>query len=409
MRKRASQASGSEAREHGRPTSAPQLPPSARRRRRPAPSAQRVRRALPTVGLYIVSIAVALVLCGILVGATRGSATKVFSALLDGSIRSPGAWGLTITTAVPLLVVAVGTIVPSQAGLVEHRPGRAAAARRRRRGVRRDTARRARADPAHRRLPRRRGGRRAVGRHRGGDEVHAQGPRGHLHLAAGLHRPADHGLPPHQAVAPAEPGQGAEQQPTPVEPLPAAARLPKITIFGNSFSSGAILALLLAFAVAFLVSRTTAGFRLRMLGLQPANGPARRRVGRRLRRHGARGVRRLRRAGGRPLAHRRSGGRPVQRLDLLQHRLAGPAGRPARPRPGAGGDPDGVRVRRPANRVRLPRRDRRRTSHRRCRAGDARARPARSRPPCSPCSVAAVPRRWAHERTQTHAAKAATA
>jgi len=80
--------------------------------------AQRVRRALPTVGLYIASIAVALLLCGILVSATHGSASKVFSALLDGSIRSPGAWGLTITTAVPLLVVAVGTIVSSRAGLV---------------------------------------------------------------------------------------------------------------------------------------------------------------------------------------------------------------------------------------------------------------------------------------------------
>ena len=42
----------------------------------------------------------------------------MFSALLDGSLRSPGAWGLTMTTAAPLLIVAVGTIVATKAGLV---------------------------------------------------------------------------------------------------------------------------------------------------------------------------------------------------------------------------------------------------------------------------------------------------
>ncbi|HRE01418.1 MAG TPA: hypothetical protein PLV68_08965, partial [Ilumatobacteraceae bacterium] len=69
------------------------------------------------LGLYLASIAVALGLCALLVSVTGGSATRVFSALLDGSLRSPGAWGLTITTAAPLLVVAVGTIVAGKAGL----------------------------------------------------------------------------------------------------------------------------------------------------------------------------------------------------------------------------------------------------------------------------------------------------
>jgi simple sugar transport system permease protein len=71
----------------------------------------------PMVLAYIVSIAVALGLCGLLVQVTGGSATKVLSAMLDGSIRDAGAWGLTISTATPLLIVAIGTIVQGKAGM----------------------------------------------------------------------------------------------------------------------------------------------------------------------------------------------------------------------------------------------------------------------------------------------------
>ncbi len=74
-------------------------------------------RGLTVFIQYVVSIVIALALCAILVSATGGSAGKVFGALLDGSLRSPGAWGLTITTAAPLLVVAVGTIVGAKAGM----------------------------------------------------------------------------------------------------------------------------------------------------------------------------------------------------------------------------------------------------------------------------------------------------
>ncbi len=74
--------------------------------------------ALTSLLVYLACIAGAIVLSGLLVAATGGSATAVFSALLDGSIRSPGAWGLTLTTAAPLLLVAVGTIVATRAGLV---------------------------------------------------------------------------------------------------------------------------------------------------------------------------------------------------------------------------------------------------------------------------------------------------
>lgn len=68
--------------------------------------------------LYIVSIAAALMTSAVLVWATGGSAGAVFSAMIDGSLRSPGAWGITLTTMAPLLLVAIGTIVATRAGLV---------------------------------------------------------------------------------------------------------------------------------------------------------------------------------------------------------------------------------------------------------------------------------------------------
>jgi ABC-type uncharacterized transport system permease subunit len=71
-----------------------------------------------TIGLYVLSLSAALAVSGMLVAATGGSASAVFGALLDGSLRSQGAWGLTLTTAAPLLLVAVGTIVATRAGLV---------------------------------------------------------------------------------------------------------------------------------------------------------------------------------------------------------------------------------------------------------------------------------------------------
>lgn len=70
------------------------------------------------VGLYTACIAAALVLSALLVEATGGSSTEVFSALLDGSLRGPGRIGDTIGVAVPLLLVALGTIISNRAGLV---------------------------------------------------------------------------------------------------------------------------------------------------------------------------------------------------------------------------------------------------------------------------------------------------
>ena len=71
-----------------------------------------------TLGLYLICIAVALALSAALVEATGGSTGAVFSALLDGSLRGPGRVGKSIGVAIPLLLVALGTIVSNQAGLV---------------------------------------------------------------------------------------------------------------------------------------------------------------------------------------------------------------------------------------------------------------------------------------------------
>lgn len=69
-------------------------------------------------GLYAGCIAIALALSALLVELTGGSSLEVFSALLDGSVRGDGRIGATIGVAIPLLLVAIGTIVSNRAGLV---------------------------------------------------------------------------------------------------------------------------------------------------------------------------------------------------------------------------------------------------------------------------------------------------
>lgn len=84
----------------------------------PSPWAGRLADAGLVAGLYAVSVAVAVALSALLVQATGGSPNEVLNALIDGSIRQPGALGLTLSTAAPLLLVAVGAIVANKAGLV---------------------------------------------------------------------------------------------------------------------------------------------------------------------------------------------------------------------------------------------------------------------------------------------------
>ncbi len=77
-----------------------------------------VRRGAGLVGLYVLSIVVALVVSALLIKVTGGPWQKVLSALLDGSIRKAGRWGDTLSEAAPLLVVALGAIISTRAGLV---------------------------------------------------------------------------------------------------------------------------------------------------------------------------------------------------------------------------------------------------------------------------------------------------
>lgn len=70
------------------------------------------------IGLYVICVFGALALAAVLVAATGGSWTNVYTAMLDGSLRKPGRIGLTIGVSAPILLVALGTIVSGRAGLV---------------------------------------------------------------------------------------------------------------------------------------------------------------------------------------------------------------------------------------------------------------------------------------------------
>jgi len=229
--------------------------------------AVRSRAALKVAFQYTVSIVVALGLCGLLVSVTGGSAHKVLSALLDGSLRSPGAWGLTITTAAPLLVVAIGTIVAQKAGMsnigqegqlllgaavtayVATRldvPGPllltisfAAAA-----VVGAFWAGLAAAMKFTRKVP----------------EVMSTLLLGFI--AASV---TTFGLTKKWLLLATKNTSRTNNG----EPLPAGAKLPTLSIFGNEVSWGAVIAIVLTIVVGLVLNRTTIGFRLRMLGLNP--------------------------------------------------------------------------------------------------------------------------------------------
>jgi general nucleoside transport system permease protein len=100
----------------------PQVAPEAVVEQPEEPSEPRHRsRFAPTgevVALYAICLFVALALAAVCVAATGGSWTNVYTAMLDGSIRKPGRWGLTLGVSAPILLVALGTVVNGRAGLV---------------------------------------------------------------------------------------------------------------------------------------------------------------------------------------------------------------------------------------------------------------------------------------------------
>ncbi|HLE38040.1 MAG TPA: ABC transporter permease [Acidimicrobiia bacterium] len=90
---------------------APEILPS------PAAPHGRWRSARETALLYVLSVFGALAISAVLVAMTGNSWPGVFKVLFDGAFLAPGRWGNTLTIAMPMLLVAVGTTVAVRAGL----------------------------------------------------------------------------------------------------------------------------------------------------------------------------------------------------------------------------------------------------------------------------------------------------
>ena len=69
------------------------------------------------VGLYVVSVFVALGVVALLVVVVGHSPGSVFSALYDGSVSTPGAIGRTLDNTIPVVLVALGTLIAVRAGM----------------------------------------------------------------------------------------------------------------------------------------------------------------------------------------------------------------------------------------------------------------------------------------------------
>jgi simple sugar transport system permease protein len=216
--------------------------------------------------LYVICITAALALSALLVEVTGGSAGDVFAALLDGSIRNPGRIGITIGTAIPLLLVACGVIVSSRAGLVNIGQE----------------------------------GQLLIGAACGayvGTKIDGPGPLmlillllagaagGALwaSLAAGLKyvrnvpevlttlllvtlatQLVGYGLKQQWLLLAPPEGRANRQQIS--RQLASDTRIPRITLFGNEFPISAFAAVLLAIALGLVLAHTVWGFRLRLLG-----------------------------------------------------------------------------------------------------------------------------------------------
>ncbi len=221
------------------------------------------------VGLYAICISGALVLAAIVVAATGGSWGNVFTAIIDGSVRKPGRIGLTIGVATPMLMVALGTIVSGRAGLVNIGQegqlvmGAAFAAF-------------------------------------AGSRIEGPGPLALLMsilfgIVGGALWAGIAGILRYWRKVPEvlstllmgaiaanfmgyglrntwlllAPASGRANRNQVSEPLPANMRIPRVTVFGNEFPISAIIAVLLAVVLWFVLGRMVVGFRLAMLGRNP--------------------------------------------------------------------------------------------------------------------------------------------
>ena len=232
-----------------------------------APS--KLHDAVVVTAIYVASIAGALFLSAFLVAVTGGSWQKVFSALIDGSVRNDGAWGQTLSRMAPLVIVATGAIVSTRAGLVNIGQegqlliGAVFAA--------------------------------YLGNHMAGPgplvivcalAFGALGGGLWAGVAAALRfgrgvpevlstlllifvafPVLEYGLRSTRLLLDNDPA--AKQQLNTGTQLPSDRRLPRFDVFGNEFHLGVVIALVVAVLGALVLGRTVWGFRLRMLGMNP--------------------------------------------------------------------------------------------------------------------------------------------
>src|SRR5688572_30781181 len=78
----------------------------------------RILMTLLSVALYIVCVIAALSVGAGIVALTGGSWFDVYTKLIEGSVSNPRRWGGTLAVAAPMLLVALGTVVSSRAGLI---------------------------------------------------------------------------------------------------------------------------------------------------------------------------------------------------------------------------------------------------------------------------------------------------
>lgn len=228
-----------------------------------------IGRRSETALIYLLSLGGALVLSAALVAATGQSWTGMLGALLDGAFLAPGRWGNTLAHAAPMLLVALGMVIGVKAGFFNiGQEGQLLIG--------------------------------AVAMALVGTRLPGPGP---LLLVGGLVLAAvtggayaglaalmrfRRGVPEvistlllvfvaFQVVGfaittdwflrdldPNRPSQAVTSA-----SLPASVRLPVVTVFGNEFHAGFLVALAGAGAVAFLLARTVPGFKLRLLGAGP--------------------------------------------------------------------------------------------------------------------------------------------
>jgi simple sugar transport system permease protein len=68
--------------------------------------------------LYLACLAFSLLLAMLLIHLSGSSWTRAVNALVDGAFQNPGRWGETLRRTAPLLVVATGSVVATRAGII---------------------------------------------------------------------------------------------------------------------------------------------------------------------------------------------------------------------------------------------------------------------------------------------------